>query len=569
MDKKKLVQQVADLLDEYGYDYNDYALRNIINEWERKKANILEAFRKHPNWDEDRLAIILPVELERPFNTDGVQKFGNYIANKALEARVFVREVNGVDLYEWRDRSSVYYNVLSYLKQSELKNLETDITPLKAEIGALYSEAQSVLSNYKSTYDGWMTRESYEKKQRLNNIASLICAIHSADDSVINERMIVEFNEAGFKVPHTGAKTSREIRKLCEKEGIFKDTERNARGSLICEQEFANFADALNKKTYKETLIISVNPLDYWTMSFGHNWSSCHTIDKNNRRPNNGGNHYNGCYSGGTESYMLDSSTFIVYTGDMFDKIKRNNFHVSEHGELLCQGRLYPDGRDGGDAGLPAQFRHYVQEVVAQCYGMNNEWTIKKGTSACGDYISQYQPNVNYEDFFHYDDCNITLNRQRHQDRYINVGSDIICPVCGERHTTQEWITCEDCRREVYAVCDECGEDIFEGDDYIYTADGRYFCCADCAENAGYRMCYDDDEWHDDWFEDPYDGEYYHEASITLHDGTQYGTERNAIDDGCVEAFDNGEWYNTADLYQHSDGEWYTFEEEENEEEVG
>ena len=105
---------------------------------------------------------------------------------------------------------------------------------------------------------------------------------------------------------HDGQKTSRVINKLLAYIGVGKHPEYN--------REFAKYADALNPLKITRHTILSVNPLDYLTMSFGNSWASCHTIDKQNKR--NMPNSYQGMYSSGTISYMLDSPSMVFYTVD-------------------------------------------------------------------------------------------------------------------------------------------------------------------------------------------------------------------------------------------------------------
>lgn len=51
---------------------------------------------------------------------------------------------------------------------------------------------------------------------------------------------------------------------------------------------------------------------------------------------------------------------------------------------------------------------------------------------------------------------------------------------------------------DLIATC-PCGHRIYDGDDYVYI-DGpeEYYCCAGCAERAGYRYCYSCNEWYDE-----------------------------------------------------------------------
>ena len=194
-----------------------------------------------------------------------------------------------------------------------------------------------------------------------------------------------------------GTKKTRIVNKICDYLGYTKLPDYN--------REFAKYADALSPITIKRHTILSINPLDYLTMSFGNSWASCHTIDKTNRRgmPNS----YEGQYSSGTMSYMLDSTSMVLYTVDAsYDgneywnepKINRQMFHYGE--DKLVQGRLYPQSNDGdGEAYTP--YRNLVQEIIAKVFDFPNLWTIKRGTELMCELVDSY--GTHYRDYYSFE----------------------------------------------------------------------------------------------------------------------------------------------------------------------
>ena len=167
------------------------------------------------------------------------------------------------------------------------------------------------------------------------------------------------------------------------------------------------FAAKAQLQNHAEHTILSVNPLDYLTMSFGNSWASCHTIDKQNKRemPNS----YQGMYSSGTISYMLDSPSMVFYTVDAsYDgndfwhepKINRQMYHWGE--DKLIQGRLYPQDNDGCSTGYTA-FRAIVQKIMSEIFDFPNFWTVSKGTSEAGRYIDS--EGTHYRDYNNFSNC--------------------------------------------------------------------------------------------------------------------------------------------------------------------
>lgn len=284
---------------------------------------------------------------------------------------------------------------------------------------------------------------------------------------------------------HSGMKTTRAVNKICVSVGLdqihqYVTNDVTGRTKDIGYNfEFAKLSDAYSPLSIVRHTVLSINPLDYLTMSFGNSWASCHTIDKENRR--GGANNYQGCYSSGTISYMLDQTSMVLYTvdadysGDEFwnqDKIIRQMFHWGE--EKLIQGRLYPQSNDGhSDVYRP--YREIVQKLVSEMWDFPNRWTVSKGTAAAGKYITSY--GTNYQDYSHYDDCTLSRVRDSNNESYIIVGEEPICIYCGEEHNFEENISCCGGR-----VCESCGC-VLRENEIVWLDDIPY--CEDCVSECG------------------------------------------------------------------------------------
>ena len=130
---------------------------------------------------------------------------------------------------------------------------------------------------------------------------------------------------------HHGQKVTRFLRNILTENG-------NAETDTNFERKFAELSDSLSEIKNKRTLVISLNILDFLTMSYGNSWSSCHNIKEH------------GCYCGGTLSYALDKTSAILFTidpesdlsGYLCDckKINRQIFAFTNDA-VLCS-RLYP-----------------------------------------------------------------------------------------------------------------------------------------------------------------------------------------------------------------------------------
>ena len=281
-----------------------------------------------------------------------------------------------------------------------------------------------------------------------------------------------------------GQKTTKVVGKVMKHYGIDKHPEYT--------KKFAAYCDAINVIKLTRHTILSVHPCDYLTMSFGNSWSSCHTIDKQDLR-GKGGDSYEGLYSSGTVSYMLDKSSFVLYTTDAKlspdaemekqDKINRCMFHVMN--ERIVQGRCYPQSEDGNN-GLYTQFRNLVQKVMSELWEIPNMWKVKKGSST----MNLIDTNgTHYPDYIHFFDCNMSVfSETKIPNRYgvVEIGHAPICVECGYKHNTGNNINC--CHGQ-YGFCPECGA-IVDDYDNATEIDGEYYH-NDCVFYCEYHNQYE------------------------------------------------------------------------------
>lgn len=498
-ERKVLIENMTNLLEEYNYEYSYDALAWIIDDWQTNKATLIDAFKKHPNYLEGKFMIAFDCDYTREMDKRALRNFSCWLDNNIWTVKNFMPQ----EMIELAERKSCV------------------IPP---------------------------------------DIYNLFASLYCYTNQFITQETADAFNAAIPELKATaGQKMSRVVNKACSIVGYDKLSDYN--------REFAKYADALNPLTIKRHTVLSINPLDYLTMSFGNSWASCHTIDKSNKR--NMPNAYSGCYSSGTISYMLDPTSMVLYTvdaaynGDEYwtqPKINRQMFHYGE--EKLVQSRLYPQSNDGyGEEYTP--YRNIVQEIIATVFDLPNLWTISKGTEAAGRYI--VSRGTHYRDYNNFSNCNLSRVKGSENENCIQVGHNPICVECGEYHSNAETINCcnsgmiecEDCGCLIHednvvyvngeAYCRDCVHyceccDEYHRDDETWIESEDRYVCEDCL-NRYYHYCSICDEYHyeDDcyWIENEdmwvcdscYDnhfrycykcGETFRKKNMHIHDGQHY-----------------------------------------------
>lgn len=591
----ELIKQAKGLLVYYGYDkVTDSALDEIIKTENNNKGWIDTMLSNHPDYVPEKHYIVTKRKFHRNVIKSDINDFYAWFTARLyytfaekyaiVESEIanISKETATTEYYENRNIIAsmnsfpVPYNVLYNGYNIEYYTNEMH----------KYSDVISRYNSYSRVDNTYIPKEKYAELTDLQGLISSILSEFSPtmeNENLINSLNVFFEGKTKFggktKFAAKGQKVTRVMGKIAKEFGIDKfvdmqkiswldenGTYHEKEKDIGWNKQYAMLCDALNPMETERWVVISINPIDYWTMSFGHKWASCHTIDKDGIRENDG-HTYGGCYSSGTESYMLDSSTVIMYLVDgdykgndyeMEDKLKRCNFHIGEN--KIVQGRVYPDGRDGGDEdNIAKEMRMIMQEIVSECCGIENKWTLNKGTEACYNAICEENGKTNYSDYFNYNDCNVSTLKGTRNVKKIIVGHAPICPCCGNEHGNCENIMCEPCASEI--ICHDCGcccEDDYEeidgnyycrdcvsyceyherfepNDEADFTYVSNYGCvCLDALENG---ECFEYDAWENEWF-----NSYCEDDVVYTSDGNVYRNTENAIDAGYEYNEETYEW---------------------------
>lgn len=272
-----------------------------------------------------------------------------------------------------------------------------------------------------------------------------------------------------------GQKTSRAINKICQKYGLDKHPEYNAR--------FAKLADSLNPMQVKRTALLSVHPCDYLEMSNEDNsWRSCHCIRE-------------GEYHAGTLSYMNDVVSMIFYTvdedlgGPYYREPKRTRQVFAYRDGILLQSRLYPHTEDEEARNI---YRDIVQRTISHCLNVPNLWKLRRKQEAVDANCQTHADALHYTDYTY--QCyksNVSLLELIHNDdeKSIVIGNTAYCLDCSRKLYHTDSLYCESCNCNAdYTTCEDCGERIRLDSDDDFCIGGAHYCqdcvawCDSCQE---------------------------------------------------------------------------------------
>ena len=407
-DTDKLVDDMMQLLSKYDHRNTEHGVCCVLEQFFTQKEPLIKLLQKSEHYAGD-LRIVLDEQLERRGNSTEINRWVNY----------FPANVNAESCIK-KTTDANNKTMADYLKIGKQKISIDDLE--NEELIAALSVRSEALSEF--TYDGF-TKTSLDQYDKF--IVAISRFRYFTSSTISSE---LAENLVDYKV-REGMKTSRAFNKICHHFTVDKAPRYN--------KEFAQYSDMVSTSKRAVKFFISVNPLDYLTMSFGVNWASCHTIDRMNVRRME--NSYSGGYCGGTMSYMLDATSIITYVHNTMPenyetgKVYRNMFHLGGDGVLL-QSRVYPQGNDGC-TDLYKEFRSIMQKELASMLGLEaNRWTKRNSVSNVNSV------GVHYRDYSYNRDCNISYPTERPQcqQQTISVGSERICPHCGRG--AEELSTC-------------------------------------------------------------------------------------------------------------------------------
>ena len=596
-ERQYLLKASEELLFEYYHDSTTEGLNAVFDEWKDNKGWLIELFKKSPDYVDGKFMIHKKAtKLRRGVDSRAVCEFVDW-ARQSLRKIAEYNETR-IGLHTLREYEMAKEGVARIVREMMPGSIYRGMT-LVQWVNERERMCQRIEQARKEK-DWQYFRNipvSIETSRFLNDLDEAfsylrVMVMENENPEVLNEKDVEWLNR---RVTHTkvkpivGQKTTKYFGKLMKEAGLHKIVDiredvwtDNNTGELhrrVRDHGYnkwrAVLGDALNPIDYELDVVLSVNPIDYWTMSFGANWASCHTIDKTNDRGD--ANNYEGMHCSGTESYMLDPSSFVCYVlppenwyekndedinldTELKSKFKRCIFSLGE--DKLLQMRTYPDGRDGGDKGIAAQLRNIVQKEIADLLQADNMWQLQKGASACSKVTKTR--GTHYPDYKSCDDCNVSYLRRVDgllNDKLIVIGHNPICISCGDEHKRNDTLLCNSCLG--YEVCEHCGA-VIEDTYYARHIEGKWYCDEGCAEADGWRWSSYEDRWlnmnDEDIYYDPHAESWFtpDEETVCTASGMYYINAENALDEGYVPVVDDDVWHRPRSVVQTEDGRYYT-----------
>lgn len=471
-----LKEQTNVILDKCGIygkaEDREGLMENIMRSIDAK-SKLFEIFKNSPNHN-GKGQLILPMEIERPVDRNVICEFADYI--KHVANKYYLRETS-IDGYTYKDVRREKENVDRFIAAVNYMKVADDEVIIKGKPFSEYREKHQNLCDIIHKFDvecyyvGDYVYTTIENKRIYDKALRISGAIRNCVGHLLENQEDIEVlaNEFPHSQCRDGIKISRVVQKCLKELGLYQIIMDNEKETF--NKKYAEWCDAVTPKTVTKWSVLSINFVDFLTMSHGTSWTSCINIDKARRFTR--GNYSDGFNSRRVLDYALDPTTMVFYTidekydGDDWElqpKLTRQLFHFGE-GKLV-QSRLYPQSNVSRRE-IYTQYRENVEKLLADAMGEANLWSAPvRGTisfddnivdvpyyyRSTGDFIDflkcachasderDFQSEVNYVVFR-------GSNNNENNGIPMTIGStEAVCIMCGREHK-EEYNTCISCSR--------------------------------------------------------------------------------------------------------------------------
>lgn len=471
------------LFDEFEIDgtYTFDGVRKNVSTWFENKKKQMELFRKHPYWNEEAKAIVFSQTETRPIDYKRA-------ANALCDLAQYVRNRISVNGDKWCIDAIVY--ALECYKGEETGLLNEDI-----------------INTIRNSWD-WRYELPTSLERMFHNGTKITKFVRKAFEFVV-DRYSEEVHNAT----------------------TLKDDGDDPRTCKSFDKYYAKFADCLSELTIEKITLVSLNFLDFMTMSNGNSWSSCHFINSHGIFHEDSESSYQGMYKQGCLSYALDEPSFILYTlpasyngKEYYRRQKMTRMCCQYSNGVLITGKCYPNNEDA----LIDRYRQMMQLIISQVEDFTNLWTFSRKTKRICGFVETDDNASHYPDYV-YDHQKPTISIHNpvtiDVDSEMTIGHEAYCLHCGERlyKGDHSWMQCDYHRKTPKCNC--CGKRFHPGDSYHEFA-GEFYC-PDCVFWCDYHQRYE-----------PIDSKY---DELTTNEGTKTMCYEGAKK--FVQCTDCGVWY--------------------------
>lgn len=415
---KHVFKQANILLDKcriYGNAEDRKGLMQNIENSIEAKSELFEIFKNSP-YHNGKGQLIIPMEIERPIDEDIILDFAYYIEQIAKDCFLYKEaEIDGYTYKQAEYEREIYNKYINAVNYMSLRDDEVIIKGKPfSEYRDKYNSIDELMDRFHSECYHVSSRMycTMENKKLYDKAVIIANTVRNCVGKTLeNAEDIAKLAEAFPRCQcREGVKVTKVILKCLKEIGLHQFAMENEQETF--NRKYSYWCDAISPMKIKKWSILSINFVDFLSMSNGSSWTSCLNTDKDGYFTN--GDYCEGFNSRRTLDYALDPSTMVFYTidenydadgdGDDWElqpKNTRQLFHFGNN--KLIQARLYPQDR-ASRRNIYTQYRENVEFLLANAMGEANLWSApERGTISTSAGIFKtpyrYSDSGSYIDF--------------------------------------------------------------------------------------------------------------------------------------------------------------------------
>lgn len=456
------------------YNINKKGVNQNLDLYFSKKEKLRSILSQKEGWDEENLMVKIPITYQENTNTEQASRMLYLLSN--------FFDLKQKDLYSDLCLNKDFNFVRFLLNQTSYSSI--------------FWEDKAFLSLVDSLFNNEKDKDIYEQIKRwmrLNTIAYFFnqSYISFNKNKFFSQKVGNDFINNLFMIKYINEnmKFSKILSKMEKQEKLYDFLTEKEKTDY--ERKKANFFDFTRTLEKKYIYILSINPIDYLTMSnpfVSDSWVSCHRIEGSD--PDEAGSYQAGCLS-----YMNDSVSIISYLideeADKNQEIgfqrKINRMMIGLNEDVVCFSRLYPDYQDNDKKQILINkffelFPDYNTTPTNETFFLRSG----KGSLQYRDY--NFVSTYNIINYFNKN----AITKTPEEIRHLVFGGPAYCINCGEQLSDAGDLCCSfHSSLNEYYYCASCGEALTE--DEAFYVDGEYYC-QDCVNYCEYEEEYVLDE---------------------------------------------------------------------------
>lgn len=444
MDFEKIKESVCEVLASHDKDYEYSSITRMVEDWSSAKSGLISMLRRHPNWNENALAVILTTEEIRDIS--------------CREIRDSIWELCKLTTGEHKNFTDWIFNVVYY---TSAQFVDPNFISRSKPYGYEPKEGQKI----SRCINAVCKKEGVDKDPDYNRVYARVA--DAFNPLKVKRTSVLSVHPCDFLHMTHGFNSCHNIDDGCYMAGTLSYMGDEV--SMI----FYTIADDYENAEYMEKKITR-NVFCYEDQVLMQ--SRCYPRNDEDRKK-----HY--------REIVQSIISLCEEIPNLW--VKKGSEFVMDYCETHCDAKHYPDyeyDEYEANVSMPKDYKTAHRMVIGStCYCLTCDNEVYEEAElycdSCRDgcYCADCGDRINKDDAYY-------IDGEYYCDNCVSY-----CDCCDESvrsdmtYVGDSWV-CESCLENYYSRCEDCGEYVHK-DEIMYIEDKQIDVCPDCLKSGRYFEC--------------------------------------------------------------------------------